>query len=67
MQELVQELVQDQVKELVQEQVQEPIKPSFVSEPEHKTLKLSELSEWTLPEIEEGSFALAAAKISFDS
>ena len=67
MQELVQELVQDQVKELVQEQVQEPIKPSFVSDLEQKTLKLSELSEWILPEIDEGSFALAAVEISFDS
>ena len=47
--------------------MQEPIKPSFVNDLEHETLKLSELSEWTLPEIEEGSFALAAVEISFDS
>ena len=49
------------------ELVQELKKPSFVSDLVHKTLKLSELDEWTLPEIKEGSFALAAVKISFDS
>ena len=47
--------------------MQEPIKPSFVSDLQQKILKLSELSEWTLPEIEEGSFPLVAVEIFFDS
>lgn len=43
------------------------ISPSFLSEPETKLLKLSQLSEWTLPEIDEGSFPPVAVECIFDN